>query len=411
MSDYLKVLTPDYIDDKTKHIVNGFIKTIQNSYKISTIPSEIIIITLLYVDDHFMMDRGSFQWKINDSLLIQNILSADTQQEFTSNTFEVGKLGWMLQLIPNDNNGDFGVYLGSLSIPKTWNVCVCYIMKCKQLNMKFIFTETYKVGDNWGAPTFSFNDVININPKQLTFDVSMKIIRIMSNNNIKYQSKINNYRKNYQLKWTINNNQKYKQQDIYSDIVGGMFCGNYSLVQQKAVVRLCGLPNKKQTNGYIIDSIQIQWTFHIIEANIMRSKVTKLGISKTASLTSTISIPSVSLDNFTQFDEIHFVIDIKILNEYDLEGNIIGANIENEWDKFLQKEQNINVLPKTNASVILDPIESDEIKTDSKIELNVMELQLKEQMSEIINIKQILMNKSMKQQNCYHCANEQFKVW
>eukprot|EP01084_Bolivina_argentea_P304310 525497_1 len=229
MSDSLKVFKQDYIDDKTKHIVNGFIKTIQNSYKISTIPSEIIIITLLYVDDHFMMDRGSFQWKINDSLLIQNILSADTQQEFTSNTFEVGKLGWMLQLIPNDNNGDFGVYLGSLSIPKTWNVCVCYIMKCKQLNMKFIFTETYKVGDNWGAPTFSFNDVININPKQLTFDVSMKIIRIMSNNNIKYQSKINNYRKNYQLKWTINNNQKYKQQDIYSDIVGGMFCGYYSL--------------------------------------------------------------------------------------------------------------------------------------------------------------------------------------
>eukprot|EP01084_Bolivina_argentea_P304309 525496_1 len=305
MSNFAKVSKPDYIDDKTEHIVNGFIKQIQNSYKIWTIPSEIIVITLLYVDDHFMMDRGSFQWKINDSLLIQNILSADTQQEFTSNTFEVGKLGWMLQLIPNDNNGDFGVYLGSLSIPKTWNVCVCYIMKCKQLNMKFIFTETYKVGDNWGAPTFSFNDVININPKQLTFDVSMKIIRIMSNNNIKYQSKINNYRKNYQLKWTINNNQKYKQQDIYSDIVGGMFCGYYSL-QRGVGVQLCGLPNKKQTNGYIIDSIQIQWTVHIIEAGIMRSSVTKLGISTITPYYSNIIISSdsFSLDDFKQFDEI-----------------------------------------------------------------------------------------------------------
>eukprot|EP01084_Bolivina_argentea_P101163 181422_1 len=37
-NEYLVEKTPDYIDDKTKHIVNGFIKTIQNSYKISRIP-------------------------------------------------------------------------------------------------------------------------------------------------------------------------------------------------------------------------------------------------------------------------------------------------------------------------------------------------------------------------------------
>ena len=55
----------DYINDKTKLIINRYIqnaKKLINKSFFKEIPLEINQITLYFVDDHFMINRGSFRW-------------------------------------------------------------------------------------------------------------------------------------------------------------------------------------------------------------------------------------------------------------------------------------------------------------------------------------------------------------
>ena len=88
MSDLLHSSQFDHLDDKTKSIVNGIVTS---EIKLIThqVPNEIIILTLLYVDDHFMMNRDSFRWNITNQRSIQSILTSPTDFILNSEVFEL----------------------------------------------------------------------------------------------------------------------------------------------------------------------------------------------------------------------------------------------------------------------------------------------------------------------------------
>eukprot|EP01084_Bolivina_argentea_P041054 75759_1 len=344
----------EYIDNRTKLIVYGFIHRIQKLH-----PTEISFITLKYVDDHFLMHRGGYQWKITNPKLIQNILAAPVGETFTSDIFNFATAQWIISLIPNSNaKSGGGVYVGiqNLTWPTGWShVELNFIIECKELNAKFITMTQYKKMQSWGwtRDTISINEILEINPKQLTFTVTMRLTRVFSFDyytySIKYKFKVINYRKHYKLKWVINNKNRSKSRRIFSNIVGEMFCGFYDTIDSSVAVKLCGLPN--QSNDIIVDAMQLKWTIHIIEADMTCSKVAKLGYYGTyvddkynrssSGLTcqSAMSLPCLSLDDYKEYNNIHFEINIEILNEYGLYGEVIGGDdYTQQWDEYAKKQ-------------------------------------------------------------------------
>ena len=99
MSDYYPQSKHDYLDQNTYIIINGYIRESQNwlsASLLNQIPSEITSTILSYVDDHFMLYRGSYQFVIN-------------KKEFISNSnifykFKLGQLQWMVRVHPNGHN-------------------------------------------------------------------------------------------------------------------------------------------------------------------------------------------------------------------------------------------------------------------------------------------------------------------
>eukprot|EP01084_Bolivina_argentea_P119877 212513_1 len=317
-----KFIPPDYLDDRSKIIVHGYIgkfRKLLSSSLFNYIPREISIITLCYIDDYFMMNRGTYEWKITDLKLIQNVLTAENNQRFTSTVFTIGKLSWLMRVYPNghvDTNaaqGDFGIFIEILSWPTSWkSIYVLLIIKVNEMNKTFSSVSCYTGQDYWGKnDILALSDLIVANPKQLTFTVSLKILRIVEmNNEIKYQFGVNNYRKNYKLKWKVNPNQMTVGPQ-YSDIIDEMFCAFYSGINSEITLRICGLPNKKQTGYNIeINALQIKWSVCVNNCDIKYTMVAKLGYAKKFKQLSHISLPILQLNEWKKNEEIKLEIDI-----------------------------------------------------------------------------------------------------
>ena len=113
MSDYLKK-NIDYLDKNTHSIIDGYFHIECPLYMI---PSDIIYLTTLFVDDHFMINRGGHQWYI-DSELLNKLKNANRRQRFVSPTFKIAELDWMICIFPNgytdDDPGNCMVFLALL---------------------------------------------------------------------------------------------------------------------------------------------------------------------------------------------------------------------------------------------------------------------------------------------------------
>ena len=125
MSDVFHSTEFDHLDETTKLIVVGFIH--EQSEKICQhIPHIVDIFTLRFLDDHFMMNRGSYQWTISSPQQVQRILSAPSNSSINSEVFKMSGLQWRMQLYPNGRSstsisaGHFGVFVRLLSLPKEW---------------------------------------------------------------------------------------------------------------------------------------------------------------------------------------------------------------------------------------------------------------------------------------------------
>ena len=143
----------EYIDERTKLIINGYIhdakKLLRNSI-LKDIPEDINFVTLSYVDDHFMMHRGSYQWEIKDTHHLQQVLSSPTNFCFNSNVFEMSKCQYILQLYPNGNNhlnlppGDVAIFAKILSIPSKWRrIMIQQSIICHETNTKYHCVQNY----------------------------------------------------------------------------------------------------------------------------------------------------------------------------------------------------------------------------------------------------------------------------
>ena len=60
-----------HIDQRTKCIINGYIREIQNTLtsphnenSYFLIPKEVSLLILINVDDHFLFNQGTYQWII-----------------------------------------------------------------------------------------------------------------------------------------------------------------------------------------------------------------------------------------------------------------------------------------------------------------------------------------------------------
>ena len=83
MSDCLKK-NIDYLDNRTHLIIHGYFRT---QFKSIIIPLDIIHVTTIFVDDHFMFTRGGYQWYIDGDLL-QQMKTAESNQVFTHSIFD-----------------------------------------------------------------------------------------------------------------------------------------------------------------------------------------------------------------------------------------------------------------------------------------------------------------------------------
>ena len=140
MSDVFQSSELDHLDPNTKLMINGFIRASTVSIT-REIPETINYVVLKMVDDHFMMNRGSYQWKITSAQQIQRILSAQTDFHFNSNVFEMCGLQWIMKLYPNGNTagtvvaGEVGLFVRLLMFPCNWeSILIQATITCHETN-------------------------------------------------------------------------------------------------------------------------------------------------------------------------------------------------------------------------------------------------------------------------------------
>ena len=145
----------DYIDERTKSIINGYIqnaKKLLNPEFFKNIPLEINQITLFFVDDHFMIHRGSYQWKINGSRKMEILLHTQPDSCYYSNSFEMcNKLRWRARLFLNGDStqniaaGHVVLMIDLSSLPPKWSsVLIQQTLICHEQNTVYHAITRYR---------------------------------------------------------------------------------------------------------------------------------------------------------------------------------------------------------------------------------------------------------------------------
>ena len=75
------------MSEQTHLIIHGYFRMNHSNMT----PIDIIQITTLFIDDHFMLTRGTYQWCIDKKILDQ-IKNVEIEKEFTSHIFKICKL-------------------------------------------------------------------------------------------------------------------------------------------------------------------------------------------------------------------------------------------------------------------------------------------------------------------------------
>eukprot|EP01083_Nonionella_stella_P280567 954450_1 len=110
---------------------------------------------------------GTFKWHINDTTLINKILSAKCGNRFESHdSFQVGELNWTIKLYPNGQTEKskgccaVGVQLlgmpssswftNTSSFPSSWKSIFCQCrFECPQMQSKMVFSLPYNKPYCW----------------------------------------------------------------------------------------------------------------------------------------------------------------------------------------------------------------------------------------------------------------------
>ena len=264
MSDYLK-RDIDYLDEETYIIINGYFRL---SFPSNIMPLYIIHITTVFIDDHFMLTRGSYQWIIDNDTL-QLMKSKKGRSKFSSHTFKIAELEWIIDVYPNicssSEAGIFQVYLRLVSLPTTWeHVLLCLNIRCPETQSSHTSLQQWDEGrSDWGWPpnAMKFTEIESLN--QLSFIASIRVnkIKLKNSNKYYYQQNVSIPRIS-KIEWKINedllskmklsHNGKRFTSPIYNDTFCFAICPNgesFAHGRTKIELVLCALPpNQKNIN-------------------------------------------------------------------------------------------------------------------------------------------------------------------
>eukprot|EP01084_Bolivina_argentea_P289731 497578_1 len=352
-SNSINIINNDYLDEETKIIVSGYIRGIS----LGQVTSEIFYITLAYVDDHFIIYRGSYEWKIDNRKILNQLITADKNQCFPSDAFEIGNLKWILLFVPkfvpmldndigNELNDSHNVTVGLrlLSIPPKWKEIIAAVtIHCMETGVEFADTYVWSL-DNlhfqfgwlvWPAGAIKYTEFVKIIKQgRITFVVSIKILRVYSNNEkpeLLFQAPLAHYRKCYQFNWKLSK-QMMSHETRSTGIFDDMFCISFSKelpIRITFTLKLCGLPIN-------VDTIQIKWRIDIIEADITDCTVAMVNLKKSYIL---YSVSPYVWSNICKYKCVNVCNIIEILSECDIDGNIIGIDMYAGWDKYIVEKK------------------------------------------------------------------------
>ena len=263
MSAHLKRNIDDSYLAETHFIINGYCRlTLSSQYT----PKDIIHAIADFIGDGLTLMQGTFQWNIDHDVL-QKMKTAETDQKFTSPTFNICGLDWCLDAYPKVSRQTlwdyFQLVLRSSSLPTEWSYVNLYIyIKCKETLSSWVtITKFTREPSNNIIKVFWPNYSMKWKPRQspinslekLTFIVSIKINKIVLKNQdyvyYKRQLIIPKYRK---FQWKIDNDLLFQMKKshrgkafvspIFKEVFRLVFyhCTN-GLIRLDLV--LCALPN------------------------------------------------------------------------------------------------------------------------------------------------------------------------
>ena len=232
MSDCLK-RNIDYLDERTHLIINGYVRIKVPSI---TIPSDMIHLIILFIDDHFMLTRGTYEWII-DYETLQQMKKAKAEQEFSSPKFKIAELYWMIDSYPNGNDesdaGSFDIFLKILSMPTKWSdIILCYNIRCNETLSSCITTKSFDAsGGNWGwgTNTMQFNEIQSLNKLSFTISIIINKITLNHQNKLYYQRNVS-IPEITRIEWRINDDllskmkQSHNGKQFTSPIHENIFC-------------------------------------------------------------------------------------------------------------------------------------------------------------------------------------------
>ena len=178
------------MDPRTHSIVYWFIKY-SKAFSV-----DLASVIISYVGDHFIPNRGSFTWFIEDSQL-DTIKQSPPLQLFCSPPFIIAGMQWQLNLYPNgtctDNIGALLLYLKLLSKPQRGDTVVIHRkLICHELHVESSFIVTHQKGISlgWNQHCLSFQQFQNTKSKRISLSVELCILRIVDISQSTFSNKV-----------------------------------------------------------------------------------------------------------------------------------------------------------------------------------------------------------------------------
>ena len=358
MSDYLKK-NIDYLDDNTHLIIDGYFHIECPLY---IIPSDIIYLTTLFVDDHFMISRGGHQWYI-DSELLNKLKKANRKERFVSPTFKIAELDWMICVFPNgyteDDPGNCMVFLALLSLPQKWSdLALYYDMSCAETMSSY--GHQFRVSDytylSWGWPvnTMRLNEIESLDHISITISVIINEIRVKSiseTDDKLYYRRNTCIPKDTTIEWNITPKTLSRMKSshagkryiswIYNEAFQLELCPNGKDIDDEgwthAAINLCGFPEN-------VSKINLKWNIKL-EARILptdgkKEEVVSVNGGHTNDFEGGDSSSKhwgtevLAFEEFKTFDVLKIIATIKNEDAYRLERE---SKTTLKWDKFMKQ--------------------------------------------------------------------------
>ena len=378
----------NYIDDRTKKIVSGYINEIQqlllsihNNDTYYLIPVEISLLCLQLIDDYFMINSGTFEWIIEGVEYVE-LLAIPNRAKIQSKIFYIGNVPWRLEIYPNGDRvhtiGDFKIFLRNLDMPSTWNhVYSRNVFKIKQFNVSStILKQSSRIRNSavgWDHNTLTLQEIQNsTTTSKITITMNMTILRIIMRQsqrypnstgltNVLYQNKVIDIPQTHKFQWRIDgellqmmrsdNNPKQYESEIYNNLFK-IRCRPYDSTGCRIGLLMCAIPENNQNNN--TSALPVRFTLQIKEADICMDMITTMNPG-------TCYYGDERSFQFTDLDEYS---NITIIVEVQVSNSAKQDMITEEWEEYMWK--NDAVLMRERESLL-----GDEYKFEKKKQVNI----------------------------------------